>query len=308
MPERASAVIAVALVLTLGARAAGSRGAPTATPVPRSLIAFVRYTPNGFGSDDLATLYLVHPDGSGLRRLTEPGPDGATEARLSPDRSTIAFVGTTADSWGCALVSTRPGSKPQLYSKACTSHPAWSPDGNQLAFNLPEHGIATGALDGSNIRPVPHTNAVERDAMLDWSPDGRTLVFNHVAPSRTFPPSAFLVSTIRSDGTGLRQIAADAAEPRFAPDGRLILYEDATGHQLHTVQPDGTGNHIRLTLAGRFNEVGSAAWSPDSRSIVYSDGAGLHLLDLVTDTRRLIPLPPRLCTGGTSSCGDLDWR
>jgi hypothetical protein len=74
------------------------------------------------------------------------------------------------------------------------------------------------------------------------------------------------------------------------------------------VRPDGTGKRLRLTFAGKFQGISSAAWSPDSHTIVYSDGAGLHLLDLVTNTSRLIPLPPKLCTGGVSSCGDLDWR
>ena len=59
------------------------------------------------------------------------------------------------------------------------NQPAWSPDGDHLAFSSDRDGdlaIYVMAADGSGVRPLTVTDGYA-DGQPAWSPDGRHLAF-----------------------------------------------------------------------------------------------------------------------------------
>lgn len=89
-------------------------------------------------------LYVVHPDGTGLRRLTHDTSDNA-EPSWSPDGSRLVYVRN-----GRLYVIRSDGRAPRPLSRTpILGHsPAWSPDGDLIAF-VDAHGISTVRPDGT---------------------------------------------------------------------------------------------------------------------------------------------------------------
>jgi Tol biopolymer transport system component len=136
------------------------------------------YTPNASGSERGWNVWIVAPDGRGLRRLTSLG--NVIAATWSPDGSRIAFVVQASDAdrtvnTGEIYVIRSDGSA--LHRVARGRDIAWSPDGRKLAFTDPNYRVAVVDADGGPSR------VVSRDALGPaWSPDGRRLAFTRDIP------------------------------------------------------------------------------------------------------------------------------
>jgi TolB protein len=167
--------------------------------------------------------------------------------------------------------------------------PAWSPDGNQLAYVSFEsrkpvvyvHSVSTGKrrlvanFKGSNSAPA-------------WSPDGKNLA---VTLSRDGGSQLFLLGASGGEPVRLTQSSGIDTEPTYSPDGKSIYFVSDRGGspQIYRMSTQGQGLS-RVTFNGPYNI--SPTLSPDGRWMAYIsriDGAmKLQVMDLASGALRTI--------------------
>jgi dipeptidyl aminopeptidase/acylaminoacyl peptidase len=172
---------------------ANGEGAPAWSP-DGAQIAFRGDTAGPYG--DYGRIYVIHIDGTGLRRVS---PDGAPTSYItdegptwSPDGTRIAF-----DRNGQLRIINADGTGlVDLVRPEGGQYPSWSPDGTRIAYE----GVSGGTIhiwvrnaDGSN--PAQITTATQQEDMPRWSPDSHRLVFDRIIDGST-------LFTINADGTG----------------------------------------------------------------------------------------------------------
>src|SRR5690606_20797318 len=163
-------------------------------------------------------------------------------------------------------------------------HPLWTPDGRALLFARSGGGgisiMRVSALGGTAIR-VFHDPEMRQLRGMSLSPDGRHLVY--AARDRSSGPYRLNLAGLAA---GSRRALPDPGsgvlgdlDPRFAPDGRSIVFARAVNEvtrDLHRVAVDG-GAAQRLTFDNR--KINGLAWSPDGARILFtSTRSGLYAL------------------------------
>ena len=168
--------------------------------------------------------------------------------------------------------------------------PAWSPDGQKLAFERrldpTKYGGQCGSCDievyvmnadGSGQQNL--TRNVAQDNSAAWSPDGEKIAFvsdRDGKPEGHFPPETD-IHVMNADGSGQQNLTrnpAGARNPVWSPDGRKIAFERVVGGvgrnrniEIYVMNADGSGQR-RLTSNPAFD--GEPVWSPDGKSIAFA--------------------------------------
>jgi WD40-like Beta Propeller Repeat len=150
-------------------------------------------------------LWVMHPDGSGLRQLTQGwgyAPD------WSPDGSRLAYMGTGTNGNDAVWVVNAAGSDERRLTSGdlSESDPSWSPDGSQIVFGRytydfrvsNEHSLYAIDADGTDDRRLTFDNSF--DSRPRWSPDGSKLLFTRGGQLYTMQP----------DGSGIAQLQLGA--------------------------------------------------------------------------------------------------
>lgn len=241
-------------------------------------------------------------DGSGVHQIVDP-PPGKKLSLLppvwSPDGEAMAFVvrdyGSYSKYWiyvvggdGSDLTelkATISGPRGGPYAddgrsvKVPVNQPAWSPDGQRLAFaRLEQSGevkVYTIDSDGSNPREVldlsaelgyeyPVGYAGSWHCNLTWSPDGTEILVGNLGVVKSAASGNLVTNrnlVVRSDGSGVRELSGPGGYASWSPDGsriavRLLTSDDPEsdhGIELYTVHRDGSDARV---LVKRRHEKG----------------------------------------------------
>lgn len=169
--------------------------------------------------------------------------------------------------------------------------PAWSPDGEHIAFTRVAREGAKADLyvmnaNGSARERLTATPVPERDPA--WSPDGTMLAY----AARVSPKGPFRIFVIEADGTGRVQLTTQAAgsadtAPAWSPDGTSIAFmsdRDGGFPEIYVMNAEG-GGLGRLTVNASID--GNPSWSPDGTRLAVerccTDGTSeIYGIDLAT--------------------------
>jgi len=204
------------------------------------------------------TLWVVRPDGTGLRRIS----DDARYPRWSPDGRKLVFEGRI-DPYGeaNAIYVARAAGGPArrlIRARGIFAHPVWSPDGRRIAF-IWGAGLYVTRADGTR-----RTRLVLRAREPEWAP-GNAIAFQKYGSAHR--P---LIAIVSSRGGRWRSIAF-GDKVAWNRRGRQLLFTYLSS-RLAVIGPDGQGFRIvgdRPWELGLMR-LGPWNWSRDGRTLFYS--------------------------------------
>ena len=227
--------------------------------------------------------------------------------RISPDGTRLAANrserGARDDIWVMDLAQ---GSETRLTTDPTFDYsPVWSPDGKRIAFASDRQGpgnLYVRAADGAGRDELLLKTGQEK-APLDWSQDGRFLLFYVSTPKGHDIWVLPMDAAPGGERRPLPYLRTDAQElnARFSPDGRFVAYtSDESGSMEVYVRPfnpaspeaSGTGSGKVRASPNGANSAGR--WAPDGKSLAYFTSDCRRWSVDVTATPRLRVSTPRL--------------
>jgi TolB protein len=190
--------------------------------------------------------------------------------------------------------------------------PAWSSDGERLAFSSARDGgnseIYVMNADGSAQRRLTHTPVAE--CFFAWSPDGERIAYTTY--DSDYDEKIWVMN---ANGSNRKQLASGSL-PNWSPDGESIAYTAYFGERPYLAVMNADGSEQRrlgdVSLIRRLTGTAAAeeqsAWSPHGQKIAFAsmddgeiyamkvDGSGRTRL---TDTPGYDHWPPTWSPDGT---------
>jgi Tol biopolymer transport system component len=280
-------LITLGFVASVAALSAVSASPAAASPThANGRIVFARVDP----SLDDTVFYTINPDGTHEQQVV---PFALACPHWSPDGSRLSSCGGPN---GSATVIVDPDtgsyrSLPMPEPGLLTFCQLWTPDASRLACESfgesdpARNGIYTIRVsDGQGLQQMT-SNPNGDDVPAAYSPDGKRLAFIRSDADG----NSLGLFVVRTDGTGLRQIApagVTCCNAGWSPQGNDIVFARHVTPDVHSsiwiVHSDGTG--LREVPAqpafgcGGLNSDPNAGgcfdprWSPDGKRIVFGHG------------------------------------
>jgi TolB protein len=231
-----------------------------------------------FNSDRSGTphVYLINPDGSGERRLTE-GTDDEGRAEWSADGTHLWLFRFAKDVTSIRTVS-RDGKDNREVGRLPGRAGNVSPDDKHVIHSTgtwTAMRLMVSEPDGSNTKQVNDGTSIAWGTQ--WSPDGRQLAFGgHDADG------VLAVFVMNADGSNRRQLTHLTAEegsaqmPAWSHDGRRIAFQANHGKaaDLWIIDVDGAKAH-KISSSGNTGHDETPWWFPDGKQVAFqSDRSG----------------------------------
>ncbi len=205
---------------------------------------------------------------------------------FSPDGKFLVYTRREAGRWdlyerdlsSLAITELTPG------SSADNVQPAWSPDGNTIAFRSERDGGGLFLMDTKTRRVSRLTNSGYNPS---WSPDSSKIVFatetfTDPAETSTLQASSLDIvdlKTRRVQRLGSAESIYDGVQPTWSPDGRRIAFwgTDRDGaRDIWTVSAEAANGQSvdpKRVTHDTWTDW-SANWSPDGNYLYFSSDRG----------------------------------
>jgi TolB protein len=246
-------------------------------------------------------IYIVHPDGSGLRRLSASGgyygnpqwsPDGrrvtcyqSTPGNFFPRAkdTTTQIISIEVETGAIQTNTTGPGRK---------IFPRYTPDG-ELAYVRKDS--VEGVLFTSGRKQISG-----RYCCPSWSPDGKTMVYQETIDTEIGLTPVF------SPNPKYELFLTTGWMPAYSPSGRQLVITKSGGSLMIM---DADGSHLHTMLNGTNQVIAFPTWSPDGTQIAFGIG-GFFRRPVKAGQLALIRPDGsgfRLLTDGNASSGFPSW-
>ena len=224
-------------------------------------------------------IWAMDYDGQNQHAVTHLGTISMSP-RISPDNTRIAFASLGGDGWAIRMYSLEIGrlvSFPAGVAGGLNQSPAWSADGNKIAFSSSRSGgseIWAADANGTNLRQL--TNFAGPDSSPTWNP--RTNTQLAWVRGRTGLPQIY---TMDEDGASVQRLTDSgyAISPSWSPSGLFLTFSwnrkygpGAPGGQDIYVMDISSKRWLQLTHDAGSNDFPS--WAPDTRHIVFERTIG----------------------------------
>src|SRR5439155_12576610 len=243
----------------------------------------------------LVELYVIHPDGSGLKQITEHGNFCGSPKWSADSRHVVAYCMTAEQTLATRRAAPEPGNDTRLVSIDVTTGTSSDlPAGSGVKMNpSPLGDNETGYIRkdgaGAGIYYTSGKSGPRGDVRTaSWSPDGRRVVFHKRLPA---PPPTWKKAFSRNPNYAL---TLTGFLPSFSPEGnRFVMNSRPSANPL--------GASLLLAVAGddRFEviyhddkrNVLAPQWSPRGDKIIFGIGIfnaffnGFHGLFLKPEDR-----------------------
>lgn len=236
----------------------------------------------------LADLYVMHADGSGVRRVSDHGDFCGTPKWTPDSKSLIAYCMAAQDTWEFRTKDMPAAGENQLFKidvvsgtrTAVTSGPGVKMGPAVLASGrvaLVRCDSQKAAIVYEDGKPGPQgANLSWRPA--SWSPDGAQVVYARETKTRPTEP-----------------VKLWSRNPKFTLNGTAFLPAyDATGERLAVTKigPDGTSLYVidegkpAKTIMVRKDLILGPSWSPDGKQLVVGVGGFTSFQDFAMGGRK----------------------
>jgi dipeptidyl aminopeptidase/acylaminoacyl peptidase len=256
-------------------------------------------------SEYVNQVFLCNADGSNTIQLTR-GDKNSSNPKWSPDGKWIAFTSARDTKTNLYLLPIGGGESEKITDvKTGVGEYEWSHDGKSIAFLLVDSAANKEEKDkkakndwyymGDEIKQnrlcVIRINESDTGVKkihklltkenyninaFDWSPDGKQIAYSYGKSPKANDNNYSDISLINIETGKIKSIASTAAgesNPRFSPDGRLLVYHSSTepldwsGANFAKVYSLSDEKSWRLKATP--DESGSIiGWTPDGKNVL----------------------------------------